>query len=131
LSLGVLLERINPKETTISMTKTLLLSLVALGATAFASGNNTFKLNLTQDSVVEGKTIIAGDYKVSFENGNATLTRGKQSIEVPAREENAASKFPSTSLVYQSANNLSEIRFGGSHTKLVFGGAAASMPSGQ
>ncbi len=112
------------------MKKTLLLSFIALGATAFASSNNSFKMTLTQDSTVEGKTLKAGDYKVTFENGNATIKQGKDVIEVPAHEETEASKFPSTSLVYQNDDKLSEVRFGGTHTKIVFDGDA-SMPSGQ
>jgi hypothetical protein len=112
------------------MKKTLLLSFVALGVTAFASSNNTFKMTLTQDSNVEGKTLKAGDYKVTFENGNATIKQGKEVIEVPAHEQSEAAKFPSTSLVYQNDGKLSEVRFGGTHTKIVFDGDA-SMPSGQ
>jgi hypothetical protein len=111
------------------MKKTLLLSFVVLGATAFAS-SNTFKMSITQNSVVEGKTLKAGDYKVSIENGNAVIKQGKDTIEVPAREETESNKYSSTSLVYQDEGKLSEVRFGGTHTKIVFEGAAP-MNSGQ
>jgi hypothetical protein len=111
------------------MKKTLLLSIAVFGVTAFAS-SNTFKMSLTQDSVVEGKTLKAGDYKVSFENGNAVIKQGKETIEVPAREETEASKYQTTSLMYQDQGNLSEVRFGGTHTKIVFEGAQP-MNSGQ
>lgn len=111
------------------MKKTLLLSFLTVGATAFAA-SNTFNLSLTQDSVVEGKTLKAGDYKVSFENGNAIIKQGRQTIEVPAREESEASKFPTTSMMYHDNGKLSEVRFGGTHTKIIFEGAS-SMESGQ
>ena len=111
------------------MKKTLLLSFVFVGATAFAS-SNTFKLNLTRDSVVEGKTLKAGEYKVSIENGNAVIKQGKETIEVPAREETEASKFPSTSMMYQDNGILREVSFGGTHTKIVFEGAVP-MNAGQ
>jgi len=111
------------------MKKTLVLSLVFAGATLFASGN-TFNMSLTQDSVIEGKTLKAGDYKVSFENGNAVIKQGKETIEVPAREETESNKFAATSLMYQNDGKLSEVRFGGTHTKIVFEGAS-SMNSGQ
>lgn len=111
------------------MKKTLLLSFVALGTTAFASSNN-YKLELTQDSVIEGKNLKAGEYRVSFENGNAVIKHGKETIEVPAREETEGSKFASSSLIYQADGKLSEVRFGGTHTKLIFEGAAP-MNSGQ
>jgi hypothetical protein len=111
------------------MKKTLLLSFMVLGATAFAS-SNTFKMDLTQDSVVEGKTLKAGEYKVSIENGNAILKQGKQTIEVPAREVSDPNKFQSSSLIYKADGNLTEARFGGTHTKIVFEGDAP-MNAGQ
>jgi hypothetical protein len=112
------------------MKKTLLLSFVVLGTTAFAASHNTFKMTLTQDSVVQGKTLKAGDYRVSLDNGNATIKDGKEMIQVPAREENDASKYPSTELLYQDNNKLSEVRFGGTHTKIVFEGNS-TMHEGQ
>jgi hypothetical protein len=112
------------------MKKTLLLSVMVFGATAFASSDKPFKITLTQDSIVEGKTLKAGDYKVSFENGTAMIKQGKDVIQVPAREENDAMKFESNSLVYQDDGKLSEVRIGGTHTKIVFDGDS-SMHAGQ
>ncbi|HWF45995.1 MAG TPA: hypothetical protein VG168_03235 [Bryobacteraceae bacterium] len=104
------------------MKKILVLGFVALGATAFAS-SNTFKLHIYQDSVVEGKTLKAGDYKLSMENGNAVISQGKKSIEVPAREETAPKKAESTELNYVNNTNLQAINMGGSHTRIVFEGS--------
>lgn len=113
------------------MKKTLLLSFMVFGAAAFASSDKPFKITLTQDSVVEGKTLKAGDYKVSFENGTAMIKQGKEVIQVPAREENNdAMKYESNSLVYQDDGKLSEVRIGGTHTKIVFEGDS-SMHAGQ
>ena len=112
------------------MKKTLLLSVMVFGATAFAASDKPFKITLTQDSIVEGKTLKAGDYKVSFENGTAMIKQGKDVIQVPAREENEAIKFESNSLVYQDDGKLSEVRIGGTHTKIVFDGDS-SMHAGQ
>jgi len=109
--------------------KTLLLSFLVLGSVAFAAGN-TFKVNVDQDSVIEGKTLRAGEYKVSMENGNAVLRRGKESIEVPAKEETASNKFAVTELTYRSKTNLKEIDLGGTKTRIIFEGAAP-MNSGQ
>jgi len=106
------------------MKKTLLLGFIALSATAFAA-SNTLKVNIFQDSVVDGKTIKAGDYKISIENGNAVMTQGKESIQVPAREETEPNKFPHTELTYKNnSTNLEEISVGGTHTKIVFEGAS-------
>jgi|SRR5580698_181140 hypothetical protein len=101
------------------MKKTLLVSLVALGSLAFAAGN-TFKVNLAQDSVVGGKSLKAGNYKISVENGNAVLTRGKESIQVPAKEETAPNKFAATELTYKDNANLEEVDLGGTNTRIIF-----------
>ncbi len=101
------------------MKKTLLLSFVAFGVTAFAAGN-TFKVNLFQDSVIEGKTFKAGEYKISMENGNAVIKKGKETVELPAREETAPDKAASTALTFRDNTVLTEIRVGGTNTKIVF-----------
>lgn len=111
------------------MKRTVLLSFFAIAATAFAA-SNTYKVNLTQDSVVEGKTLKAGDYKVSVENGTATFKQGKQSVEVPARVENETNKIPSTEVTYTNNTQLQEIRVGGTHAKIVLDGSAP-MQTGQ
>jgi hypothetical protein len=111
------------------MQKRLLLGLVAFGMLAFAA-KNTFNVTLYQDSVVEGKTLKAGDYKVSMESGTAIIKQGKQVIAVPAREETEASKTYSTELLYEENSNLHAILLGGTTTKIVFEGAAP-MQTGQ
>lgn len=95
---------------------------MALGATAFAA-SNTFKINLFQDSIIEGKTFKAGDYKISMESGKAVIRQGKESVEVPAREESEPNKISSTELLYKDKSNLQEIHVGGTYTKIVFEGA--------
>ncbi|HEX4231680.1 MAG TPA: hypothetical protein VHZ07_23625 [Bryobacteraceae bacterium] len=105
------------------MKKTLLLGFVALGATAFAS-TKTFTLHIYQDSVVEGKALKAGEYKLSMENGNAVISQGKKTIEVPAKEETVPNKTESTALTYLNNTNLQAINVGGSHTKIVFEGTS-------
>lgn len=108
--------------------KKVVLSFVALGTLAFAA-NDTFKVNLLQDSVIEGKALKAGEYKLSFENGTAVFKQGKEAVEVPARQENQASKVSTTVLQYQDGTNLQEIRLGGTHTRIVFDNNS-SMHSG-
>lgn len=111
------------------MKKALCLSFVALGTMAFAA-SNTYKVNVLQDSVIEGKALKAGQYKVSIENGNAVFTAGKELITVPAREETQPNKVSSTEMIYTDGTNLQEIRVGGTHTKIKFDGGAAQMHSG-
>ena len=96
---------------------------------AFAA-SNTFKVDIFQDSVVDGKTLKAGNYKIMMENGNAVIKQGNHTIEVPAREENEPNKIASTELIYKDTTNLQQIRVGGTHTRIVFEGAAP-MRAGQ
>ena len=112
------------------MKKTLLLSFVALGVSAFAADSDSFKMTLTQDSIVEGKTLKPGDYKVTFNNGTATIKKGKDTIEVPAHEVSEVNKYSATALEYQNDGKLTAVQRGGSHTRLVFDGDN-SMQSGQ
>jgi hypothetical protein len=109
------------------MKKTILLTFLALGVSAFAA-SNTFKVTIYQDSIVEGKNVKAGDYKVSVENGNAVLKQGKDSIAVPAREETEPNKVSSTELLYENNTHLQSIRVGGTHTRIVFENPAAMHP---
>ncbi len=82
----------------------------------------TYKVSLHQDSVVNGQTLKAGDYKVEVKDNNtAVLRKGKQSVEVPVQTVTATSKFPSTQVQYNDSNKLQEIRVGGTTTRLVFG----------
>ena len=110
------------------MKKALVLSFVALATSAFAA-SGSYKVNVLQDSVIEGKAIKAGQYKVSVENGNAVFTSGKNTIAVPAREETQSNKVSTTEMIYSDSTNLQEIRVGGTHTKITFTDAS-SMHSG-
>ena len=105
----------------------MLLTFVAFGTVAFGA-SNTFKVNLNQDCVIEGKVVKAGSYKISLENGNAVLKNGKDLIAVPAHEETEPSKVESTELLFKDNTNLQGIRFGGTSTEIVFNGAAAMHP---
>ncbi len=101
----------------------MLLGFASLSIAAFAA-INTYKVQLYQDSVIEGKAFKAGEYKVLFENGNAVIKQGKDAVEVPAHEVMESSKVSSTELVYEDKTNLREIRVGGTSTRIVFEGAS-------
>jgi hypothetical protein len=111
------------------MTTKLLLGFLAIGMTAAFGAKNTFKVNLVQDSVVDGKTVKAGTYRIAVENGNALMKSGKDSIELPAREVTESNKFNSTELTYTDNTTLHEIGVGGTHTKIIFGAATPARPT--
>lgn len=104
------------------MLKKMLASFVTVGAFAAMAATGTYKVNLMQNSILDGQQLKAGNYKVDVENNMATLKHGKTTVQAPAREETAQNKFQNTQMVYTN-NNLQEIDIGGSHTKIVFTGA--------
>ena len=95
--------------------------LVTVGAIAASAASNTYRVSILQDSVIDGKAVKQGDYKLELTNNNtAVLKHGKETIDLPARTEEAATKFVNTEMEYSNNNNLQEIRIGGTHTKIVF-----------
>lgn len=107
------------------------LGFVTIGVMAASAAAGTYKVQIFQDSVIDGKQVKAGDYKIEMENNTAVLKQGKQTVELPARAETAPNKFPTTEIRYTNNNNLQEICVGGTTTKIVFDGANASSHVGE
>ena len=111
------------------MLKRITVSFAAL-ALAVASAASGVKINLYQDTSVNGQQLKAGEYRVEVNNDRATITSGKQSVEVPVKVENGSDKYKSTSVRYNNANGtmkIQEIHLGGTTTKLVFADTTASL----
>lgn len=105
------------------MTKKIILSFATL---ALALSAETHRITLFQPTVLNGKELKPGDYKVEVKDSKATISRGKESVESAVRVESGDAKFGSTSVRYANGDgkyNLKEIRVGGTKTKLVFGEA--------
>jgi hypothetical protein len=101
--------------------KKLALTLVTVGVMAASAASNTYRISILQNSVIDGKTVKQGDYKLELTgNNNAVLKHGKQTIDLPARTEESTTKFTNTEMEYSNNNDLQEIRLGGTHTKVVF-----------
>jgi hypothetical protein len=107
------------------MFRKLLLSSISVGAMVAIAATNSYHVQIYQDSVIAGKSIKAGDYKIEMQNNKAVLTKGKQTIEVPAHAETGAKKFSSTEMEYRD-KTIQQIRVGGSKTKIIFDGANAT-----
>lgn len=100
-----------------------LLALVVSFAGTVPAPGSTFRVNLTQPSVVKGSDLKPGEYKVSLGAEKATFIAGKTNIEAPVKVETSAEKFKSTAVRYITENGknvISEIRIGGTNTRLVF-----------
>ena len=100
----------------------LALALAVAGTVPGAGGN--YKITLLQPSIVKGNELKAGDYRLNVGADRVTITSGKkESIEVPVKVESVDQKFDTTAIRYSDEAGkaaISEIRIGGTKTKLVF-----------
>jgi hypothetical protein len=98
-----------------------------MGAVGYAA---TYNVTLLKPTVISGKTLKPGEYKVEVNNSTAVIRHGKESVEAKVKTESADKKFNSTTLKYfkdGEAYKLQEIGIGGSTTRLVLGeGGTAS-----
>ena len=104
------------------MSKKTFLGFMSVGVFTVLAASNTHSVDLYQNSTIDGQQFKAGTYKVEMKNNTAVIKNGKNSVQVPAREETAATKFNSNQVLY-SNDQVKEIDFGGTHTRIVFGGS--------
>jgi hypothetical protein len=103
------------------MLKKFVLAFAILGL-AVASAES-YRVTLSQPSTVKGKKLKAGEYKLNFDNSKLTIVQGKESVEVPVKVKNVDTKFDNTAVRYTGTGesvSITEIRLGGTKTKLVF-----------
>jgi hypothetical protein len=92
-------------------------------ALAIASAASSYHFSIFEPSFVAGQELKPGDYKVEVNGNKAMIKAGKQTVEASVKVEDGTEKFPETSVRYANDNGkmmLTEIRLGGTHTKLVF-----------
>jgi hypothetical protein len=83
----------------------------------------THTVTLFQPSLVAGKELKPGEYKLTLENNKVVIEKGKQKVEAEVKVESGDTKFTSTSVRYRTeggAMKVQEIRLGGTTTKLIF-----------
>jgi hypothetical protein len=100
----------------------LLLSFGTL-ALAIASAASSYHFSLFQPSMVAGKELKPGDYKVQLNGDKAIIKVGKETVEAAVKVESGTEKFSETSVRFDTADGkmkVQEIRLGGTTTKLVF-----------
>lgn len=100
-----------------------ILALVMASAGTVPGPGSSFRVNISQPSVVKGADLKPGEYKVSMGADKVTFTGGKTTVEAPAKIETAPEKFKATAVRYVTENGknvVSEIRIGGTTTVLLF-----------
>jgi hypothetical protein len=103
------------------MLKRFVLAFAILGL-AVASAES-YRVTLSQPSTVKGKQLKAGEYRLNVENSKLTMVKGRESVEVPVTVQNVETKFDNTAIRYTGTGDkvsITEIRLGGTKTKLVF-----------
>lgn len=100
-----------------------ILALVMASAGTVPAPGSTFRVLISQPSVVKGADLKPGEYKVNVGADKVTFVAGKNNIEAPAKIETAPEKFKATAVRYTMENGkniISEIRIGGTTTRLLF-----------
>jgi|SRR4051794_40944357 len=96
--------------------------VVAFAGTVPAPGSS-FRINLSQPSVVKGAELKPGEYRVSLGAEKVTFVSGKTAVDASVKIETGTEKFNNTAVRYVTEAGkavISEIRIGGTATRLVF-----------
>jgi hypothetical protein len=80
----------------------------------------TYNVTLFQDSKVNGKSLKPGEYRLEVKDNAVVLKNKKDVTEAAARTETSAKKFSDTSVLYNNRDEVTEIRLGGTTTKVIF-----------
>jgi aspartyl/asparaginyl-tRNA synthetase len=100
--------------------------LLALGfLAARASADESYRFTLANSAKIGTEALRAGDYKVVVDGPKLILTDMKtgKSVELKGRVENVDKKFAATEIhakQVEGVSQISEIRIGGSKTKIAF-----------
>jgi len=96
--------------------------VLSLAIFAFAANAATYRVTLSQPSTLKGNELKAGEYRLNVDESKVTIVNGKQTVEVPVKVESVEQKYESTSVRYVGTEKpkITEIRLGGTKTKLVF-----------
>ena len=104
---------------------------LAAAASLVWAGSISTRVTLFQQATLNGVVLKPGDYKMKVDGDKLTLESGRTKAEANVKAENNDAKFGSTSIRYQNGDGkmrISEIRVGGTNTKLVVNPAA---PAGE
>jgi hypothetical protein len=112
-----------------SKMKKLLVTFATLALALASAADKTYHVTLSQPASVNGTELKPGDYKVQVEGDKAVFKMGKTVVEAPAKVETAEHKYATTQIAIDDAGKqakISEIRIGGTATRLVFSGSTAA-----
>jgi len=100
-----------------------ILALAAAFAGTVPTHGPACRIIVLQPSMVGGTPLAPGEYHVTVNLDKATFVSGKLSWTVDVKVENEPKKFDETAIRYveqAGQQKITEIRIGGSKTKLLF-----------
>jgi hypothetical protein len=100
-----------------------ILGLVMAFAGTVPAPGSSFRVSLSQPSVVKGTELKPGEYRVNLGTEKVTFVIGKNAVEAAVKIETADEKFKATTVRYTTEAGkavIAEIRIGGTATRLVF-----------
>jgi hypothetical protein len=100
-----------------------LLLIFATACLAIASAADMYKVNLFYPSLVGETELQPGNCKLTVEDGKVMIQQGRKKVEATVKVETGDSEYKRTSVRYANGDGeyrISEIRIGGTTTKLVF-----------
>ena len=104
---------------------------VALGL-AFAA--STHHMTVNNPLWINGHELKPGDYKLQVEGSNVMIKGNDTDLQIPAKVQTAAEKYPHTSLRSESVNGkqlLEEVDLGGTKTSILLQTGAGGTAGGQ
>ena|SRR5436305_1332711 len=100
-----------------------ILALVTAFAGSVPAPGSSFRVVLSQPSVVKGAELQPGEYRVNMGAEQVTFVGGKTSVDASVKIETGNKKFQTTTVQYTNEAGkavISEIRIGGTATRLLF-----------
>jgi hypothetical protein len=97
--------------------------LVTASAIAVAAQAADRRITLLDPYVIAGTKLNPGEYKVQVNGDKVKIYSPKQSVEATAKVETGEEKYSTNSLKYEQGDlphRITEIRLGGTNTKIVF-----------
>ncbi len=100
-------------------------ALLVIGVLAFAFAAERYSIRLFHPTVIGETELPPGDYHLALDGNHVVLKKrgGKETAETDVHVETSDRKHRSTVVRYNNGDGkfrISEIRLGGTYTKLVF-----------
>lgn len=101
-----------------------ILALVVASAGTVPAPGSSFRVILSQRSVVKGAELKPGEYRVNLGADKVTFISGKSTVvDAAVKIETGKQKFDTTTVSYTTEAGkavISEIRIGGTSTRVIF-----------